>query len=242
MSAAKTVGAFFDLDGTLLAPPSLEQRFLLYLIRRGGLGPAQAARWFAQLVRWMGSGWRSAIQSNKAYLAGLPPGLAGDWAAWIEGAALPWFDEGLRRLEWHAEQGHRIFLVSGSLAPLVRGAARRLPVRVEVCATELEVSEQVWTGRVRGDHLSFAAKARIVQGLAAQYCVDLAGSFAYGNCLADLAMLDTVRHPTAVNPSRRLERLAAQRGWPVVWWHATRGAVVSRQPEFAASAQVEAQR
>lgn len=240
MSAATAVGAFFDLDGTLLAPPSLEQRFLLHLIRRGELGPAQAARWFAQLVRRMGSGWRRAIQENKAYLAGLPTGLAGDWAAWIESETLPWFDEGLCRLEWHAEQGHRIFLVSGSLAPLVRDAVRRLPVRVEVCATELEVSEQLWTGRVLGEHVSFAGKARAVRELAAQCGVNLAGSFAYGNCLADLDMLDAVRHPAAVNPSRRLERLAAQRGWPVVSWRATRGAVVSRQPEFATSAQIEA--
>lgn len=222
MTPAKTVGAFFDLDGTLLAPPSLERRFFFYLVRRGELGPAHVTRWLAQFLRMAAGNWRRATEGNKAYLAGLSTTLADEWVACAGSEALPWFEQGLRRLEWHAQRGDQIFIVSGSLAPLVRGIVRQLPVRVEVCATQLESCDGRWTGRVRGEHISCAAKAAAVRRLAAQYGVELAGSFAYGNCLSDRAMLETVGRPAAVNPSARLERLGTQREWPVLWWRATR--------------------
>ena len=44
------LAAFFDLDGTLVPPPSLERRFLRYLWWRQGLGYARATGW----ARWLG--------------------------------------------------------------------------------------------------------------------------------------------------------------------------------------------
>lgn len=224
MNSASAAGAFFDLDGTLLAPPSLERRFFFYLLKRHELGSAQAAQWLAQFARAIGGGdWRRATESNKAYLAGLTESLAEDWTAWTDSAASPWLDEGFHRLIWHAGQGHRIFIVSGSLAPLVRSVVRWLRAQAEVCGTELESSGGHWTGRVLGQHVSLSTKASAVRRLIAQYGLNLADSFAYGNCFSDLAMLEATGHPTAVNPSARLQRVAVERGWPVVWWHATGG-------------------
>ncbi len=222
MNRAKPIGAFFDLDGTLLAAPSLEKRFFFYLVRRGELGATHATRWLAQFIRLAPGNWRRATEGNKAYLAGLSTALADEWAAFAGSKALPWFEKGLRCLEWHAQRGDQIFIVSGSLAPLARRVVRQLPVRAEVCATELESSDGCWTGRVRGEHVSCTAKMAAVRRIAAQYDVSLANSFAYGNCLSDRAMLETVGNPGAVNPSARLEWLAAQRGWPVLGWRAIR--------------------
>lgn len=243
MTFTKTSGAFFDLDGTLLAPPSLERRFIFYLLDRHELGPAQAAQWLAQFARAIGGGdWRRAMEGNKAYLADLAESLAEDWAASVKSVALPWLDEAARRLIWHAGQGHRIFIVSGSLAPLVRSVVRWLPAQLEVRATELESSGGHWTGRVRGEHVSFSAKASVVRGLVARRGVNLADSFTYGNSFSDLAMLEATGHPTAVNPSARLQRLAVQRGWPVVWWHATGGEKMPAGPPLVAASCSEVQR
>jgi putative phosphoserine phosphatase/1-acylglycerol-3-phosphate O-acyltransferase len=243
MTSAKISGAFFDLDGTLLAPPSLERRFIFYLFEHHELGPTQAAQWLAQFARAIGGGdWRRAMEGNKAYLAGLAESLAEDWAAWTESAALPSLDEGAHRLIWHAGQSHRIFIVSGSLAPLVRSVVRWLPAQAEVCATELESSGGHWTGRMRGEHVSFSAKASAVRRLAARRGVNLADSFAYGNSFSDLAMLEATGHPTAVNPSARLQRVAAQRGWPVVCWHATEGEKMTARPPLVAASCSEVQR
>ena len=45
---------------------------------------------------------------------------------------------------------------------------------------------------------------------------DLERSFAYSDSITDVAMLQTVGHPSAVNPDRELRRQAVARGWPVL--------------------------
>ena len=46
--------------------------------------------------------------------------------------------------------------------------------------------------------------------------IDLAGSTAYSDGVADLALLEAVGHPVAVNADRALRRVAAERGWPML--------------------------
>jgi HAD superfamily hydrolase (TIGR01490 family) len=45
---------------------------------------------------------------------------------------------------------------------------------------------------------------------------DLDASTAYSDGHTDLPLLEAVGHPVAVNPDRRLRRIAAERGWPVL--------------------------
>jgi hypothetical protein len=57
MNAARKIGAFFDLDGTLLAAPSLEWRFIGYLLERDEITTVNVARWGLQsAVNFPGSG------------------------------------------------------------------------------------------------------------------------------------------------------------------------------------------
>jgi len=221
MSSLAKCAAFFDLDGTLLPPPSLERRFVTYLRRRGELSFAQAARWVRQFLIRATFDFQSATEGNKAHLAGLPVSLADEWSGSPEREPVPFFAEGLRLLEWHAAQGHRIFLVSGTLAPLALEIAQRLPVPTEVCATELEVCDGCWTGCILGELVSGEAKTRATERLAAKNNLDLATSYAYGNRCADIPMLKSVGHPVAVNPSASLERLARQCGRSVLEWRQT---------------------
>ncbi len=224
MNAGPRIAAFFDLDGTLVPAPSLERRFARFLLRRALLGPAQGARWLVNLLRHIGSNPRTAIEDNKTYLAAVPMAAVDRWAAELESLPLVLFSSGMHELEWHAAQGHRIFIVSGTLAPLARVAARRFSVPVDICATELETMSARWTGRIQGEHISGPAKAHAVARLAAGYDLDLKLSFGYGDQLSDLAMLETVGRPRAVNASPRLERIARQRAWPVLEWRATQSA------------------
>jgi phosphoserine phosphatase len=102
-----------------------------------------------------------------------------------------------------------------------------------VRATELDARDGRWTGRIASEHLRGETKARALRHLAALYELDLAGSYAYGNSLADLPMLEAVGHPVAVNPEVALERVAccgleaarrgvAERDWRVCAWKAKR--------------------
>jgi HAD superfamily hydrolase (TIGR01490 family) len=201
------------------------------MLRRGELGFAQAARWVAQFLIGAGFDFQSATEGNKAHLAGLPASLADDWATSRECEPVPFFAEGLRLLEWHAAQGDRIFLIIGTLAPLALGLAQRLPVPVEACATELKMCDGCWTGRIRGELISGEAKARAIERLAAKNGLDVATSYAYGDRSADIPMLKLAGHPVAINPSATLERLACQRGWPVLEWRKTER---TKAPGFSA--------
>ena len=240
MNERQTIAAFFDIDGTLVPSGSLEWRFVFYLLSRGQLGVRNALRWLLNGVRRTRLGWRAAIEENKFYLAGLPESLAVEWA---DSMALqhsihksihksvhkmgPFSGEGVQRIAWHQSLNHRVFLVSGTLAPLARAVANFLPGTVAVVATELAESKQragehrgcaVWSGELCGEHMVGAAKRRAVQALAAKYSLNLDESYAYGDSVADCAMLECVGHPEMVNPSRSMALLARRRGWPMRVW------------------------
>jgi len=210
--------AFFDLDGTLLPSPSLEWRFLLYLLDRDLIPSAQLRRWLARFAKKILWDRRAAIEENKLYLAGLPESLGEEWEKALSAHPLPYFAEGIRRLQWHQAQGHQVYLISGTLAPLARVAENQLPGRVEVCATELGATDSCWTGFVDGEHRSGGGKTHAIQDLAAKFGLALEQSYAYGNDLADLSMLASVGRPCAVNPSARLKLAARKRGWPICSW------------------------
>jgi phosphoserine phosphatase len=58
-------------------------------------------------------------------------------------------------------------------------------------------------------------KGKVVwaERFASQFDVDLASSYCYTDSISDLPLLERVAHPVAVNPDRKLKRLARQRGW-----------------------------
>lgn len=226
------VAAFFDIDGTLVPPPSLEKRFLRYLRWRREIGWTNVARCAAPILRQTLRGifsrdcrdFECAAAQCKAYLAGVPTTAMDTWLNWLARHPVVLIPGALRRIEWHARQGHRIFLLSGTVQPLASALARLIPEPVEVCATELESEGGRFTGRVRGDAVCGPAKARAMERLAAEFSLDLAGSYAYGDSFADRWMLARVGHPAVVqiaaNCSWRLARFARRCGWPVLRWNA----------------------
>jgi HAD superfamily hydrolase (TIGR01490 family) len=248
-AGSETVGAFFDLDGTLLGAPSLESRFIGYLLERDEISGGHVGRW---LARFAGSFWRDlhgATEGNKRYLCGISEGLVDEWEQSLAvefycGDSLPFFEEALQRIVWHGALGHRLFIVSGTLAPLARVVARRLSALVsaelEVRATELGLSPGAapsWSGRIAGEHMSGGAKLRAVTELAARYRTDLARSYAYGDSVGDVQMLEAVGYGVAVNPTRRLARVARERGWQTRVWEKTVGEIPSAAgPRLASKA------
>jgi HAD superfamily hydrolase (TIGR01490 family) len=224
MSAA----AFFDIDGTLLAAPSLERRLLRFLRWRGEIGIRQVARGAAGFVSRV---WRhplAATHGNKLHLRGVSESSLRAGLAFLRRFPLPLFPAAVERVAWHAAAGHRIVLVSGTPQPLAEVVAEALrhqlcqrfgvAVHVDVIATQLEVRDGLFTGRVTGTAVCGPEKARALERLAAAQGICLAQSFAYGDGWLDRWMLERVAHPAAVNPSFLLRQYARLRGWPVLHW------------------------
>src|SRR5271156_1474009 len=100
---SETVGAFFDIDGTLLPAPSLEWRFIGYLVERDEISSGHLARWGAHFA---GTFWRDlhgATEGNKGYLRGISEALVNDWEkslalGFFRGDSLPFFEEALQRI------------------------------------------------------------------------------------------------------------------------------------------------
>ncbi len=213
------IGAFFDLDGTLLGSPTLERRFLRYLYWRGELGIVHGARWLLEFSRRVWTDPFDAVPGNKAHLAGVRASTLQIFLASLSRRPFAFFPSALVRLEWHAAQGHKIFLVSGTLKPLAEAVCNHLPVKATPYATELEEVGGRWTGKISLEAVCGLAKAHALARLASAHRLDLGNSYAYGDSLGDRSMLECVGHPAAVNPSARFERLARRRSWPILRWH-----------------------
>jgi HAD superfamily hydrolase (TIGR01490 family) len=223
MNTPAKIGAFFDLDGTLLAPPSLEWRFIGHLLERDEITAQNVARWVVQSAKGLLNRGPYAIFANKRYLAGIRESVIADWTNTIAHGSLPLFVEGIDRVHRHLKSGHRVVLVTGTLAPLACSVTRHLARGIEVRATNLEIRDGCFTGRISDTHLGFEEKARVIHEYAKEFDLDLYQSFAYGNEMSDARMLEAVGHPAAVNARGRLKREARKRGWRVYSWRDLRG-------------------
>ena len=123
--------------------------------------------------------------------------------------------ETLRLLRLHARMGRDCYLVSASAIEIVQPLADELGFAGAI-ATEAEIVDGVYTGRLAAPFRHGTEKANAIAQLAAEKGYDLSLSFAYSDSYNDLAMLELVGIPIAVNPDRRLSNVAYERGWPVV--------------------------
>jgi len=164
--------AFFDIDGTLLPPPSLESQFRRFLRWRGELRARQQWRW---LGRFLTDVWRDpllATHGNKLVYAGVRPSTLQAWLSFLRRHPLPFHSQGLDRLAWHVEQDHILVLVSGTLRPLAEVVAEQLcarlsaltdaSIQLEVLAAELEVKGGRFSGRLSGRPICGAEKAAAI--------------------------------------------------------------------------------
>ncbi len=239
--ARTQVAAFFDVDGTIIARPSLERRFFGTLRYRRAIPVENYFFWLAHAVQLAPRGFARIAHANKMYLRGVP--VDGDLFFPEGGATAPekpafrryssrtplraFFPPAMERIAWHAAQEHAVVLVTGTLAPLayevalalvLRLAVRGITTSIGVCATRLEETSGRWTGRILGDAVFAEGKMRAVQHLATKAGFDLARSYAYGDTSSDRWLLGAVGQPVAVNPSRELQKIARMLEWPVLWW------------------------
>lgn len=221
--------AVFDIDGTLLPPPSLELRLVAHLGLHGELRFGEIGKWLRslapQLLRMLRSNAELStrpqmLDENKTYLEGARIGVVEKWIA-REFADVEFFSEALDIVDWHRRRGHAIVLISGTLAPLARAVGTWLARDSEIFvrATELECDSGRWTGRVDGEAICGPAKERVLARLAAENNFDLSRSYAYGDSLKDRWLLGAVGHPIAVNAGPRLAHHARRSGWRLANWN-----------------------
>jgi len=156
-----------------------------------------------------------ATDSAIAILKGRPAELLREIVsdAWLTVLKPLVYREAVELAAAHAAEGRSVFVVSAALQEIGDCVARELGLDGAL-GSRAETRDGRFTGRIERRLLG-QGKADAVLELAASDHLDLAASVAYSDSHTDLPFLEAVGSAVAVNPDRRLGRIAADRGWPV---------------------------
>jgi len=215
--------AFFDVDGTL-AKTTIVHFYIYFRKRRMSpiIGKAWEMLFLIKCVYYLVLDkinrsrlnivfYRSYRGMNAAYVRG----LAGDCHHDVFLPRL--FREAPDCVAAHREAGRPVVFVTGSIdfimAPVVEAFHA-----TDMLARTLVEENGSFTGALDGPPVGDEEKARLMRHYAAEHDIDLSASYAFGDSIADLPMLETVGHPQVVNPDRTLESVARSRGWPIHRW------------------------
>jgi putative phosphoserine phosphatase/1-acylglycerol-3-phosphate O-acyltransferase len=213
------VGAFFDLDGTLVAGFTANA-FFTDQVKRRQIGVLEAAKTIAAAIDGTYLGGDPLKGGDKAFaaVAGQTEDTLADLGErlFVQKIARTIRREARELVKAHQRLGHTVVISSAATAYQVRPVARDLGIEHLVC-TELEVDEEgVLTGAVRGRMRWGREKATGVRAFARAHEVDLRVSYGYGNGVEDIDFLATVGSPVALSPDPGLRRAAGRFGWPVL--------------------------
>jgi putative phosphoserine phosphatase/1-acylglycerol-3-phosphate O-acyltransferase len=212
------IGAFFDFDGTLIAGYSAGA-FYQDRIRRLDFSRGELIR-SALAVADMavrGSDVSKLMEIAVANWAGQPESEVTElfdrlFRSRIAGMVYP---EARLLVQAHIRAGHTVALASSATRYQLAALAEDLGLEHVLCS-QVGLVRGYFTGYVEGEILWGPGKARAVERFAAEQGVDLTRSFAYANGDEDVPFLELAGLPRALNPAGKLERVARERGWPVV--------------------------
>lgn len=231
------IGAFFDLDGTLVA---------------GFTGVVMTQDRFRRRQMSMGE-FIGMVQAGLNHQLGRSEfeDLIGKGARMLRGNSLEDIDELAERLfvqkivgriypemrelvRAHMARGHTVVLSSSALTVQVEPVARFLGIE-NVLSNKFELDENgLLTGEVTRPIIWGPGKARAVQKFAAEHGVDLSKSYFYADGDEDVALMYLVGNPRPTNPGGKLAAVAAKRGWPVLRFTSRSGASPVSQLRTAA--------
>lgn len=214
-----TVGAFFDLDGTLVAGFTATAH-ASDRVRRGQ----------ARIGEVLG-----VIEASLRYKLGRMhfERLLVRAAGYLRGESLAELDEIGERLYTeqvaarvyplmreivaaHRDRGHTVALSSSALTIHAEPVARALGIDDVICNTfELDDDGRL-TGNIAKPIVWGRQKAAAVQRFCEANEVDLTGSYFYADGDEDAALMRLVGHPRPVNPRPGLAAKAAASDWPVL--------------------------
>lgn len=211
------VAALFDLDRTLIhgfsAQDVLVERLLAREVSIGGFVETlrTAAEFGAGRIDFV-----EFVNRTAADLAGRPDIENQEFGRRVfsKRVAQRMYPEARRLVDAHRAKGHTLAVVSSATPYQVEPVAQDLGIFHVLC-TRLEVVDGICTGRVLEPACYGPGKLHAATDLAAQVGYDLEQSFFYSDGFEDVPLLESVGHPTTLNPDAKLTRHAREVGWPI---------------------------
>lgn len=213
------VGAFFDLDGTLVAGFTATAH-AGDRIRQGQARVGEVLGVVEASVRYkLGRMQFDRLLTRAATF------LRGESPAELDAVCRRLFDDQIRDriyplmrriVDAHREQGHTVVLSSSALMIHAGPVAGHLGIHHVICNDLERGDDGLLTGRVRRPVVWGVDKAAAVQRFCESNDVEIRRSFFYADGDEDAALMERVGHPRPVNPRAGLAALATRRGWPVL--------------------------
>ncbi|HVO06322.1 MAG TPA: HAD family hydrolase [Burkholderiaceae bacterium] len=212
----------FDLDHTLLDGDS-DVLWCDFLIQRGELDRATFEPRNRQMEREYRAGAVSPSEFTEFYVSTLAGRTRAQWEPlrreFLEDVIAPRIGNASHALvERHRSAGELVVLTTATNRFITELTAAHLGLP-HLIATECETADDGrFTGRIAGTlNMREGKVTRLQQWLAAQR-IDLrdCDTTFYSDSINDMALLQAVRRPVAVNPDLRLAAEAAERGWTVL--------------------------
>jgi putative phosphoserine phosphatase/1-acylglycerol-3-phosphate O-acyltransferase len=226
------IGAFFDLDGTLVAgftaviltQERLRRRDMgvgeLLSMVQAGLNHTLGRIEFEDLIGQASSALRGRLLTD---LEEIGERL---FAQRIESRIYPEMRELVRA---HVARGHTVVLSSSALTIQVNPVARFLGI-TNLLTNTFETNEDGFlTGDVVKPILWGPGKASAVQRFAAEHDIDLKDSYFYADGDEDVALMYLVGNPRPTNPEGKMAAVAKRRGWPILQFSSRGGVGFRRQ-------------
>jgi len=213
------VGAFFDLDGTLVdgftATAHAGDRIRRRQARIGEvLGVIEASMRYRfgrmQFERLM---TRAAGYLRGESLTELDEVGERLFVERVSSRVFPYMHDVVRA---HQQRGHTVVLSSSALTIHAEPVARYLEI-AEVLCNQFELDDRgLLTGRIAKPVIWGKNKAKAVRQFCDDNDIDLQRSYFYADGNEDAALMRLVGNPRPVNPRPGLAAIAATEGWPVL--------------------------
>lgn len=121
----------------------------------------------------------------------------------------------IRRVRQHRAAGHTTVLITGALDFIVEPLR---PLFDHIVCAELAQSHGAYTGQLAEVPPTSESRAEVLRDFANAEGLLMSESVAYADSASDLALLEAVGYPVAVNPEPKLAMLARKRGWLIEYF------------------------
>lgn len=210
--------AFYDLDHTILVDNSATH--LINEARRRGI---MSERHFRHAV-YLSILYKMGIGDSAKMIIRMLSWLKGLREDTISELCIEVFNELivkkvrpeiLETLEQHRSRKGAVVLLSSASEPICEPATRHLNLDDMICS-QLETNDGVLTGKTVGRLVYGEEKKNRLLSYCSDHGHDPADAFYYGDSFTDHYVMATVGNPVAVDPDKRLCKIALANHWPII--------------------------
>ena len=213
--------AFYDFDGTLTSG-NIVRRYAYFTLHQPSKSRAllKFSKMLLSIPCWLALESRSRRKFNvvffREYRGMREQELRAQSQRLFDEEVLPSiYPDTTALLEEDRRQGFLPVLVSGELDVALDRVIQYFGFHSAI-SNRLVYRNGVATGEVAAPLIAEEEKVHAMERLCRQYGTEMKQCKAYSDSFSDLPMLEAAGIPAAVNPDRRLKRVAQERGWTIL--------------------------